>query len=279
MKLFWCPEYVVRSAGLETLTKSAWIVDSLERAPMAGVELVAPRPLTEGEVARVHEPGYVRDLRTRQRDVWESVTRSTGGAVEAALAALRDGRAGSLSSGLHHAKYDRAEGFCTFNGLVFAALAALEAGAGKVLILDLDAHCGGGTDALIGSDARVLHADIATNEFDEYAPRPPGTLEIVRDPARYLATVEARLRALEVEAEGAGVCLYNAGMDPAHDGVALADLKERERLVFDWCRRRSLPIAFVLAGGYLWHTPGLGRPLRREELVQLHRHTLEYARA
>ncbi|MDP9374370.1 MAG: hypothetical protein M3Q65_18350 [Chloroflexota bacterium] len=33
-------------------------------------------------------------------------------------------------------------------------------------------------------------------------------------------------------------------------------LAERERLVFDWCRRQRLPVAFVLAGAYTG--PALG---------------------
>ena len=57
------------------------------------------------------------------------------------------------------------------------------------------------------------------------------------------------------------LCLYNAGMDPHAScalgglagiaGIADAILAERERLVFAWCQERGLPIAFVLAGGYV----------------------------
>src|SRR5260370_35742530 len=77
------------------------------------------------------------------------VLSANGGAVAAGLAALEQGVAGSLSSGLHHARHARGAGFCTFNGLVIAAREALAAGAASVLILDLDAHCGGGTASLI----------------------------------------------------------------------------------------------------------------------------------
>ena len=73
------------------------------------------------------------------------VLSSNGGAVAAGLAALEHGVAGSLSSGLHHARREKGAGFCTFNGLVIAAREALTAGARSVLILDFDAHCGGGT--------------------------------------------------------------------------------------------------------------------------------------
>lgn len=51
----------------------------------------------------------------------------------------------------------------------------------------------------------------------------------------------------------------------------IADSLRRERLVFDWCRRRGIPIAFVLAGGYL------GPGLDESGLVALHRLTLSAA--
>jgi hypothetical protein len=47
----------------------------------------------------------------------------------------------------------------------------------------------------------------------------------------------------------------------------------REQLVFDWCREREWPIAFVLAGGYK------GDRLTKEGLVDLHRLTLSAATA
>jgi hypothetical protein len=56
-------------------------------------------------------------------------------------------------------------------------------------------------------------------------------------------------------------------------GVTQKVLRDREVAVFSWCRMRGVPIAFVLAGGYL------GPELERAGLVALHRLTLEAARA
>ena len=70
-------------------------------------------------------------------------------------------------------------------------------------------------------------------------------------------------------------CAYNAGMDPHEHcptgglaGIDAGMLAERERRVFAWCVRRRLPVAFVLAGGYLGSRLGIGA------LVALHRSTL-----
>jgi hypothetical protein len=54
-------------------------------------------------------------------------------------------------------------------------------------------------------------------------------------------------------------------------GVTRDVLAEREQLVFDWRRRAAVPLAFVLAGGYL------GPGLDQARLVELHRLTVAAA--
>jgi acetoin utilization deacetylase AcuC-like enzyme len=57
--------------------------------------------------------------------------------------------------------------------------------------------------------------------------------------------------------EGVRCLLYNAGMD-VHEraggikGLTTEVVQRREALVFGWARRRGIPIAFALAGGYRW---------------------------
>lgn len=289
MKLFYSDAYVASSLEFDTTRKAQWVADSLRERPIAGVELVAPAPLTEERLRAVHDAAYVESIRTGRPESlacsmgfpwdegrWTSAAASNGGAVAAALAALREGVAGSLSSGLHHAARDRGRGFCTFNGLALAAREALQSGARRVLILDLDAHCGGGTRSLIREDERIAQVDVAVDGFDRYAPGPRASLDLVTDAREYLPTIERRLS--EVEA-GFDLCLYNAGMDPYEycntgglNGVTREILAEREQRVFAWCRSRALPVAFVLAGGYV--TPPL---FERQELVELHRMTVAEA--
>jgi acetoin utilization deacetylase AcuC-like enzyme len=50
-------------------------------------------------------------------------------------------------------------------------------------------------------------------------------------------------------------------------------LAEREQLVLAWCRAHRLPVAFVMAGGYV------SDQLSQDELVALHRLTIEAAAA
>lgn len=293
MRVYYADDYVLAGHHFDTTRKARWVADSLRDRPLAGLTLESPAPLTEAEVLAVHDAGYVaavrigepRMLATSQgfewdAGLWPMVLASNGGAVAAARAALADGVAGSLSSGLHHARRDHGAGFCTFNGLALATRAALDAGADPILILDLDAHCGGGTYSLIAGDPRVWQLDIAVDAYDQYQPDGHHSLDLVTDASDYLPRVVARLTDLERTGPAFALCLFNAGMDPHENcpiggllGITAAILAERERLVFDWCRRRGIPVAFVLAGGYS------GQALPQSALVDLHRLTIAAALA
>ena len=255
---------------------------------MPGVALVAPAPLTEADIAIVHDPNYVSAVRTGEPPLadaaglgwddglWTSVCASNGGVVAAArLACATGAHAGSLSSGLHHARRNRGHGFCTFNGLALAARAVIEEDARRVLVLDLDAHCGGGTAAITAGWPEVTHVDVSVSPFDRYQPAERQTLHLVTDAAEYLPAIA---RALHRASGPWDLVIYNAGMHPHQDsavgglrGITTGMLAERERMVFTWARERGAPVAFVLAGGYI------SARLARETLADLHRLTIAAA--
>lgn len=286
--IYYSPSYVAAEHAFSTTRKAGWVADSLQQSPIEGILIQPPEPLTCRQLLTVHSNEYVQAVATgipRSRassqgfewgpQLLPAVLASNGGVVAAALQALKAGVSGSLSSGLHHAHRNWGSGFCTFNGLAIAAHRALEAGAESVLILDLDAHCGGGTAAIIQSEPRIKQVDVSVCEFDEYADTINSTLTMV-DGVKYLATIERALA--QCETQTFDLCLYNAGMDPFKDdvqggvaGVTMPVLARREALVFDWCRRRHLPVAFVLAGGYV------GGNVDVPTLVALHRLTLQAA--
>lgn len=289
MKLFYSPAYTDARFAFDTTRKGGWVAESLRATPIATVELTIPDPLTIEAAGQTHAPSYVRAIETghpRQlaesqgfpwdTGLWPAVAASNGGMIAAASVALREGVAGSLSTGLHHARHGAGHGFCTLNGLVLAARAARAAGAGSVLILDLDAHCGGGTASMITAfDEPIWQLDVSTSRFDDYEPTDRCALQIVGTAADYLAVVGAALERAAADWPAFDLCLYNAGMDPFEGcdrgglpGIDQSMLEERERMVFRWCRERRLPVAFSLAGGYLG--PRLDRPC----LVDLHRLTI-----
>ncbi|MCY7306984.1 MAG: hypothetical protein LH632_12720 [Rhodoferax sp.] len=293
MNVYYSPRYVGSSYAFGTTRKAKWLADSLKTLPIAGVQLVEPKMLSRDQIVQVHDPAYVGAVQTgRPRNLaesqgfdwdaglWNMVLASNGGAVAAALEAIGSGIAGSLSSGLHHARHDSGAGFCTFNGLAIAAHEALAAGASSVLILDLDAHCGGGTASLIADEPHIRQVDVSVNSFDSYHSNERIRLTLVQRSEEYVGEIERALKKITLEGPRFDLCLYNAGMDPFEHcptgglaGITQEMLAARERLVFDWCRQQELPVAFVLAGGYI------GEHLTEQGVVKLHRLTLSAAAA
>jgi acetoin utilization deacetylase AcuC-like enzyme len=289
--IFFSPSFVGSGYAFDTTRKSKWVADSLNSQPISGLALRVPQPLTHQQVIEAHDPNYVLAVETGKPrslaesqgfpwdiGLWPMVLASNGGAVEAALAALQSGVAGSLSSGLHHARYEHGTGFCTFNGLAIAAYAALHSGAKSVLILDFDAHCGGGTHSLVKEKPQIWQLDVSVSSFDAYEPSARTSLSIVHEAKEYLPLIVNRLKELESQAPRFDLCLYNAGMDPHEDcdigglvGITSDLLAVRERIVFKWCEERRIPVAFVLAGGYI------GSKLAESGLLDLHRLTLSAA--
>ena len=273
--LYYSPDYCATAHAFDTTRKAAWIADSLVARPVAGVRLVEPSPVSVETLCETHSAEYVDAVRYGDpgslacsqgfdwcERLFHSVASSTGGIVAAAIDALANGISGSLSSGLHHARHEAGLGFCTFNGLVIAAKEAIKAGCERVLILDLDAHGGGGTDALISTEVRILHLDVATDRFDLHE----GTV-LVQKREDYLTALFCELKGVN---QRPGLILYNAGMD-VHEGdcgcLANESIAARETAVFQWASDNKIPIAYAMAGGYSQ------RPL----LVGLHRSTIRAA--
>lgn len=112
------------------------------------------------------------------------------------------------------------------------------------------------------------------NNFDRYGRTRNAYLNLVGFADDYMPAVEdvlSRIRRAEL-------VLYNAGMDAyqhcTRGGIPGIDdtmLRERERLVFADLRAKGIPVAFVLAGGYI------DLNLSREKLVELHRCTITEA--
>jgi len=278
LPIYWSPDYVLKD-GVETRTKSGPLAEILKAGEVPGVDLIAPSPISREELFIAHDEGYINRLVSDETpELIRSIFFSTGGVRDALDAMFEHGRAGSLSSGLHHAKRDRHEGFCYINGLAIAALRALSKhGANNVGVLDLDSHCGGGTFQLVGENEKILIADVSCNSFDVWRPNSDRHfLKIAQSADEYLDKVKQALKHLD----DVDALIYNAGMDPFEDcipggmrGITREILGERERLVAQWCEDTQTPAMFVLAGGYS------GPNLDLDGVARLHLPTIfEFAR-
>ena len=287
MKIFYNDGYVAPNHSFDTTRKAAWIADAIHETGVPGVELVDPACFTglaEQVIESIHDTEYVDALRKGEPEglassqgfvwdegIWEMALNSTAGVLGAVTEALASGSStGSLSSGLHHARAGEGSGFCTVNGLAGAARHALGLVDGTVVVLDVDAHCGGGTHSLIGHEERIRHLDLSVSSFDSYAAAGDNRLVLLASDAgragfdrRYLDELDGLLDQIPDDTR---LVAYNAGMDP-HPTVSSAALTRRENRVAEWCSANSVPVAFVLAGGYT-HVMAEG------ELVDLHMKTV-----
>lgn len=288
MRIYFDERYCKTSQKFETFRKAGHVAVDLEQHPVAGVEVVSPEKATRDDLLLAHDEEYVvavetgepRDLAMANGKGWDeglfdATSWSTGGAITATLSAF-DSRSitGSLSSGLHHARADRGNGYCTFNGLAIAAIRARLAGAARVLILDLDAHCGGGTASIIGDHPGIEQVDVSVSGFDRYTPRGTARQKMASGDD-YLEVIRGELDMID-DPSGVSVMIYNAGMDPHEhaggvSGITTSVIEQREQMVFDLATEHGIPTAFVLAGGYIGHG------MTMDEVVALHRITIETA--
>ena len=85
----------------------------------------------------------------------------------------------------HHALKDKMGGYCFLNNAAIAAQYLLDHGAGKVAILDIDAHHGNGTQQWAWDKPNVLFASIHGNPDENTYPYASGRVgEIGADPQR-----------------------------------------------------------------------------------------------
>jgi acetoin utilization deacetylase AcuC-like enzyme len=291
INVYYSPDYLCEGYGVDTREKAGDIAASMLDRPIEGIQVVAPEAATSDEVARVHKRRYINALLTGRPDSladangigdWSTdLRRSVFAMVGGCIASARDSylnkvNSGSLSSGLHHARSGHGSGFCTLNGLAVAARDVLIQGAKRVLIIDLDAHGGGGTASLIEGVAGIEQIDVSVNGFDNY--EDSSNARLVRSSGETYIHDVKHLLASVVDPSSIDLVIYNAGMDPHEDcstggsaGITTDVLAQREKLIFEWAGQHGVPVSFVLAGGYS------GRKLSRAQLVDLHRLTIQEA--
>ena len=232
-----------------------------------------PDDLDDGVLHRVHAPAYVRAFDTGTLDdramrriglPWSArlARRSriaVAGTVRTVELAVAHGLACNTAGGTHHAFADVGTGFCIYNDLAVAAVAAVERSlARRVMIVDLDVHQGDGTAALLaGNPATFTFSMHCQSNFplrkmvsDHDVALPDGL-----EDAAYLAYLRAHLESA-MDRFDPDLVLYDAGVDPHREdrlgrlNLTDAGLAERDRYVIELCLRRGIPIACVIGGGY-----------------------------
>ncbi len=254
--------------------------------------LKIPREATDQELLTVHTPQYLNRVITGSLspkeirkigfpwsiELVERSRRSVGGTLEASRAALKEGIAVNLSGGTHHAFSDRGEGYCVFNDVAVATrVMQMEKRARQIVILDLDVHQGNGTAAIFRGDPSVFTLSIQGADNFPFR-KEPGDLDIElsdrADDRVFLEAVKQGLRESLVGREF-DLAFFLAGADPFEGDrlgrldVTKEGLETRDRMVFEVCRNRGIPVVVVMGGGY-------ASPI--EDSVEIHYATVRTAK-
>lgn len=263
------------------IRKFGLVAEILKRDPAA--EFHVPELISREALERVHTQKYIRaietgeprDLAEGQKFSWSpqlfpAVCLTSGGLLAAARHALRHGVACALVSGFHHACADHGEGFCTFNGLVITLDVLYHEGRIRHgFILDMDLHYGNGTASLAPDRPHITTVSIYGNDYwQNQAYKDVETIRHADGKNHFSAILSngtnecGMMEVLEktlpllLSRGKPDLLIYQAGADPywedPYSPLALDHpaLKNRDRRVFQFCKDHSIPIVWVLAGGY-----------------------------
>lgn len=255
------------------IEKYQGIYDALRSKGVPQEHFSTPDAITQEQLNGVFNPDYVGQLINGVLDSkamrrigfpWsEQLVKRTmtavGGTILTAELALEYGKSLNLTGGYHHAFANYGSGFCMFNDLYLAALKMLQSSAiDKVLIFDCDVHQGDGTAKLAENNPQVMTVSIhgeknfphrkQVSDFD--FPLAKGT-----EDDEYLHTVDCAL-SLAVNQCQPDAIIYDAGVDVhvsddlGHLNISTQGVLARDKLVFDLCQQKGLPVAAVIGGGY-----------------------------
>jgi acetoin utilization deacetylase AcuC-like enzyme len=255
------------------IEKYQGIRDQLAAQGVADDHFHMPTAVTSKDLSLVFSPQYVKQLVDGTLDVkamrrigfpWSAqlIQRSltaVGGTVLTAELALEHGKAINLTGGYHHAFANYGSGFCLFNDLYLAALTMLQSPKiDTVLIFDCDVHQGDGTAKLAESNSQIYTVSVHAEKNFPYRKQYSNmdfTLRKGTQDAEYLDTVDCALH-LAINTFQPDAVIYDAGVDIhidddlGHLNISTAGVYQRDCLVFDTCKRKGLPIAAVIGGGY-----------------------------
>jgi acetoin utilization deacetylase AcuC-like enzyme len=232
-----------------------------------------PEIIAEDLVLAVHHKDYLEQLLYGSLDpraarkigfplsqqLVERELRIAQGTVQGTSLAFEHGIAFNIAGGTHHAYADKGEAFCLLNDQAIAAQFLLNTKkARKILIIDLDVHQGNGTAVIFQNNNKVFTFSVhgkSNYPFKKEVSDLDIALEDHTNDSAYLKIIETYVPKL-IAQHKPDFIFYLSGVDIlASDklgklGCSVAACKERDRIVFEHCRKHSIPLQVSMGGGY-----------------------------
>ena len=164
---------------IESKNRVSATYDYLESTPLfKNLIVMGPRPAREKDITLVHSKTYydmIRSLPNKEMRYLDPDTIFAPGSLDAALnaagavtLAVDKIKADSIDAAFclvrppgHHARPERAMGFCIFNNVAIAAAYATRiCGFERAAIIDFDVHHGNGTQEMFYGDPAVLYCSL-----------------------------------------------------------------------------------------------------------------------
>ena len=245
----------------------------LHEGVISDANLFEPGILKEENVLLAHDLGYwesLRDFTLPEREqrrigfplnaqLLERELRIAQGTIDGALFARDHGIAFNVAGGTHHAGSNWGEGFCLLNDQAIAANYLI---ANKIyeriLIIDLDVHQGNGTAEILQNEPRVftfsMHGEKNFPFRKEVSDLDIG-LDLGVEDETYLGILRETLPQLYERFQPQFV-FYLSGVDVLSSdklgklSLTKAGCRERDRIVFQFCKDHALPVQVSMGGGY-----------------------------
>ncbi len=233
----------------------------------------APGQLSENQILRTHTAEYCEKLKTvnlsrkEERKTGFPLTRELvererticQGTIDNCLYALQHGISMNIAGGTHHAYADSGEGFCLLNDIALASHYLLDNQLAKqILVVDLDVHQGNGTAKIMENEERVFTFSMhGAKNYPMHKEASDLDIALPDDTGDnfYLKMLKEQLPRLLDEVQPDFI-FFQSGVDVLKTdklgrlALTMEGCKDRDRFVFETCKKHKLPVAVNMGGGY-----------------------------
>ncbi|MGY8947819.1 MAG: histone deacetylase family protein [Flavobacteriales bacterium] len=236
-------------------------------------DFFVPKPIDLSIIERVHEPEYIKKLRSLtlnksearkigfplSKELIEREIIIAGGTIQGSMKAFETGIAMNIAGGTHHAFKGHGEAFCLLNDQAIAAQYLLDKKlVDRILIVDLDVHQGNGTAEIFQSNPNVFTFSMHGQKnypFHKEQSDLDIALEDDCNDTDFLRILKKVLPGLIAKTRPDFI-FYLCGVDVLKTdklgrlGLTIAGCKQRDVFVLELCKKNNIPVQCSMGGGY-----------------------------